>query len=196
MLEHGLLLNRAQILDLGCGRGLLASWLRAALLCYENGDWPDGWPPAPRPSRTRGIELMSRDVRRAHAALGSACDISQGDIRNAEYGTADAIVILDVLHYICAQEQLQVLTRARAALPLRGLLLIRIGDANAGLRFRYSQWIDKLVMLCRGHAPAVLHCRSAAQWGSLLSECGFEVQATAMSDGTRFANVLLIALAI
>ena len=193
LLERGLLLDRGHILDLGCGQGLLTAWLKAALLCYENGSWPKGWPPAPKPRPTRGIELMIRDVRRAHAALGYDCEISQGDIRSAEFGTTDAVVILDVLHYIGKEEQLQVLQRVRAALTARGLLLLRIGDANGGLRFRYSQWVDKLVMLFRGHATVVTHCRSADQWRELLCECGFEVQATPMSHGTHFANVLLIA---
>jgi hypothetical protein len=164
-----------------------------ALFCYGSGSWPQGWPPAPTPRSTRGIELMLRDVERARVALGPECEISQGDICSAEFGTPDAVVILDVLHYIPREQQLQVLDRARAALPSRGLLLLRIGDAEGGLPFRYSQWIDKLVMFCRGHASVTTHCRSACQWGELLRECGFEVQATPMSEGTRFANVLLIA---
>jgi SAM-dependent methyltransferase len=192
LLEHGLLLGRGHILDLGCGQGLLASWLRAALLCYESGSWPQGWPPAPTPRSTRGIELMGRDVERARAALGPACEISQGDIRSTDFGTTDAVVILDVLHYMTREEQLHVLKRVRAALPERGLLLLRIGDADGGLRFRYSQWVDKLVMLFRGHSPVNTHCRSATQWREIVRKCGFEVQATPMSEGTRFANVLLI----
>jgi len=193
LLERGLLLGRGHILDLGCGQGLLAAWLKAAVHCYESGSWPQGWPPAPKPRSTRGIELMVRDVERARAALGPECEISQGDIRSAEFGTTDAVVILDVLHYIGREEQLQVLTRVRAALPARGLLLLRIGDAEGGLRFRYSQWVDKLVMLFRGHATVATYCRSADQWRALLTECGFDVQATPMSQGTRFANVLMIA---
>ena len=188
-----MLLGRGHILDLGCGQGLLAAWLKAALHCYESGSWPQGWPPAPKPRSTRGIELMVRDVERARAALGPECEISQGDIRSAEFGTTDAVVILDVLHYIGREEQLQVLKRVRAALPARGLLLLRIGDAEGGLRFRYGQWVDKLVMLFRGHATVSTHCRSADQWREILTECGFDVQATPMSQGTRFANVLMIA---
>jgi cyclopropane fatty-acyl-phospholipid synthase-like methyltransferase len=193
LLQQGLLLGRGHILDLGCGQGLLAAWLKAALLCYESGSWPQDWPPAPQPRSTRGIELMIRDVERARIALGSECEILQGDIRSAEFGTTDAVVILDVLHYISQGEQLQVLKRVRAALPARGLLLLRIGDADGGLRFRCSQWVDKLIMLFRGHAAVATHCRSAGQWRDLLRECGFEVQAAPMSQGTPFANVLLIA---
>jgi hypothetical protein len=32
-----------------------------------------------------------------------------------------------------------------------------------------------------------------AQWQELLGECGFEVQSMPMSEGTPFANVLLLA---
>jgi O-methyltransferase involved in polyketide biosynthesis len=135
---------------------------------------------------------MGRDVARARSALGPHCDISQGDIRSAEFGATDAVVILDVLHYITRDEQLEVLKRVRAALPAKGLLLLRIGDAAGGLRFRYSQWVDRLIMRCRGHSSVAMHCRSAAQWRELLVQCGFEVEETPMSEGTRFANVLLI----
>jgi cyclopropane fatty-acyl-phospholipid synthase-like methyltransferase len=193
LLERGLLLGRGHILDLGCGQGLLTAWLKAALLCYESGRWPQGWPPAPRPQSTRGIELMIRDVERARVALGPECEISQGDIRSAEFGITDAVVILDVLQYIGREEQLQVLKRVRTALPARGLLLLRISDADGGMRFLYSQWVDKLVMLFRRHTTVATHCRSVDQWRKLLCECGFEVQATPMSQGTHFANVLLIA---
>src|SRR5580658_2369657 len=80
ILELGLLLGRARVLDLGCGQGLLAAWLRAAECCYERGSWPRAWPPAPRNQSTRGIELMARDVERARCALGPASEVSHGDI--------------------------------------------------------------------------------------------------------------------
>jgi cyclopropane fatty-acyl-phospholipid synthase-like methyltransferase len=192
ILELGLLQGRRHVLDLGCGQGLLSAWLRAAQTCHEAGSWPEGWPPPPATRAVRGIELMARDVARAHAALGPDCEISQGDIRTADLASSDAVVILDVLHYMPEHEQSRVLKRVRAALPTHGSLLLRVGDADGGMRFRYSQWVDKLVMLFRGHADLQMHCRSLAQWIALLRECGFDVQSKPMSRGTTFANVLLI----
>jgi cyclopropane fatty-acyl-phospholipid synthase-like methyltransferase len=125
--------------------------------------------------------------------LGPGCEIEQGDIRTAEFGSVDAVVILDVLHYMDETAQQAILRRVRAALRSGGVLLLRIGDAAGGLRFRYSQWVDKVVMLIRGHSLVTTHCRSVAQWRELLQDCGFEVEARPMSAGTPFANVLLVA---
>jgi hypothetical protein len=50
-------------------------------------------------------------------------------------------------------------------------------------------------MLARGHGFVSAHCRSVAQWRLLLQDCGFESEAVPMSDGTLFANVLLVARA-
>jgi len=193
ILQRGLLLGRSRILDLGCGQALLMAWLRAARRLHDRGDWPDAWPAPPKPLATRGIELMSRDVKRARRALGSETDIATGDIRDAEFGATDAIVILDVLHYMVPNAQCRVLQLARKALPPRGLLLLRICDAGAGLRYRYTRWVDTAVMLARGHVSATPHCRSLGEWQALLGECGFDSDARPMSQGTPFANVLLIA---
>jgi SAM-dependent methyltransferase len=193
ILERGLLLGRARILDLGCGQALLVAWLRAASRVYDHGTWPAAWPAAPRPLSTRGIELMARDVERAHCALGPDVDVTAGDIRDIEFGAADAVVVLDVLHYMAASAQRDVLDRVRAALPAGGLLLLRVSDAGGGLRYRYTQWVDKIVMRLRGHALMVPHCRSLPEWQVLLRESGFTSEALPMSQGTPFANVLLIA---
>jgi len=50
-----------------------------------------------------------------------------GDIRDVDYGSADAVVILDVLHYLDYPAQERVLQRVRGALGPRGLLLLRPG---------------------------------------------------------------------
>ena len=179
LLEAGLIADGAQLLDLGCGQGLLAALLRAA--------------GAPRPADYRGIELMDKDVARARRALGEDCGVIRGDIRTAAFGRADAVVVLDVLHYMPMADQDRVLARIRDALSPGGVLLLRVGDADGGLRFRVGNWVDWTVAFVRGHGATRFHCRSVAQWRRDLEGLGFAVQATPMSQGTPFANVLLVA---
>ena len=193
LLERGLIGDGAQVLDLGCGQGLLASWLLSARRLHDAGDWPAGWPAAPQIATLRGIELMPRDVERAREALGEAAEIVLGNICDTPFGKADVIVILDVLHYIDDQAQDDVLRRCRDALAPEGRLLLRIGDATGGLPFRISNWVDHLVTFVRGHRLSRFTCRSVTQWCDALSALGFRVEPMPMSQGTPFANVLMVA---
>jgi SAM-dependent methyltransferase len=196
ILERGLLQGCHSVLDLGCGQGLLIAWLRAARRLYAEGAaWPPTWPAAPAVHCVRGIELMEREVLRARLALGIDCNVTQGDVRSAEFGGHDAVVVLDVLHYLPEASQQQVLQRIRAALPSGGLLVLRVGDADGGFRFRVGRACDQAVLFCRGHGFAKQHCRGATAWQVLLGQYGFDTDATPMSAGTPFANVLLTARA-
>ena len=192
LLRAGLLAGRSQVLDLGCGQGLLAAWMQAASTCHARGAWPRGWPPPPQLQSIRGIELMARDVARARQALGARLQVQHGDLREVPFGHADAIVVLDVLHYLAPDCQLEVLRRIHAALPRGGVLLLRVGDAHHGLRFRITQAADRLILLARGHGWVKTHCRSLDAWRAVLDQCGFDGTAVWMSQGTPFANVLLI----
>jgi SAM-dependent methyltransferase len=195
ILERGLLRQSTHVLDLGCGQALLSAWLLAAERCYARGAWPIGWPEAARAPQVRGIELKAREVSRARCALGEACNVTQADIRCAAFGSADAVVMVDVLHYLRVDAQRDVLRRVRAALPSGGLLLLRVADAAAGLRFRITSCVDKFSMLTRGHGLVTTYCRSVEEWRTLLRDFDFESEAVPMSQGTPFANVLLIARA-
>jgi len=192
ILRRGLLSDRARILDLGCGQGLLASWLLAAQARQFEGAWPSDWPPAPAPRQLLGIDADRREVARARAALGDRARFVQGDIRHVDYGSVDAIVLLDVLHYTDPASQEAVLSRARAALAPRGVLLLRVGDADGGAGFALSKLVDRFVALVRRHELPHLTCRPAHEWRALLEKLGFLTEAVPMSEGTPFANVLLI----
>ena len=193
LLRHGLIAPRAQVLDIGCGQGLLASLLCAAAARAREDRWPCGWAAAPLDARVTGIELMRQDVQRARAALGDAAEFVCGDMRRTPFPRADTVVILDALHYIGIAEQDAVLERVRLALSPGGRLLLRVGDAAARRRFRVSQWADRIITFVRGHRVMPVFCRPLAAWQARLEALGFCVQALPMSRGTRFANVLLVA---
>lgn len=192
ILRLGLIAPSARVLDLGCGQGLIASTLLAADTLRRAEAWPAGWPAAPAGVQVRGMELMPRDVERARQALADRVTIEQQDIRTADYGAADAIVILDVLHYLTPSDQEAVLARVHTALSSDGVLVLRVGDAGAGLPFRMSLWVDRIVTFVRGHRIAAMHCRTLPEWTALLERLGFVVTAVPMSAGTPFANVLLV----
>lgn len=193
LMELAAIPDGARLLDLGCGQGLLASWLGAARRLYEAGEWHDGWPAPPRLASYRGIELMASDVARARPIVGEGNEVVQGDIRSAPFGKADVVVILDVLHYIPPEEQEQVLMRVREALLPAGKLVLRIGDADGGLRYRYGNLVDHVVFFLRGHSVAKLHTRTLTEWRTLLSGMGFSVESLPMYKGTLFASTLLLA---
>jgi SAM-dependent methyltransferase len=195
ILQGGLLADAERILDLGCGQGLLVAWLLAARLCsdQEPQRWPSDWAAAPRPVSLRGIELRRQDVQRAQVALGPWAQFELGDITEAEFGAADAIVILDVLHYLDYESQRCVLSRAWAALAGSGVLLVRVADAAAGIRFMIGKSVDYAVMMTHFWQSPRVYCRSVREWQDVLSEVGFDSEAVPMSAGTPFANVMLIA---
>jgi SAM-dependent methyltransferase len=197
VLARGLLAGRARILDLGCGQGLMAAWLLAAHGCYARGadQWPAAWPAPPLLQSYCGIEINAREVARARRAFaleaGASLQIVHGDVRDVDYAPADAVMILDVLHYLDYTAQERVLQRARSALTPHGRLLLRIGDAAGGASFTLSKIVDQAVLVARRGRMLRLRCRTLPQWQALLEQCGFRSSAVPVSGDTRFVNVLL-----
>jgi SAM-dependent methyltransferase len=198
ILAQGLLNGRTQVLDLGCGQGLLAAWLFAARAAYETpGVWPQGWPAPPHLDRYTGVEINAHEAARGHTAgtrLGATrCLIVQGDVRHVDYPEADAIVILDVLHYMDRASQESVLARARSVLAPGGRLLLRVGDAAGGAGFTVGRVVDTVVALARHHRLIRLHCRPVHEWLAVLARAGFSARAVAQNRGAAFSNVVLLA---
>jgi SAM-dependent methyltransferase len=192
ILARGLIPDGARLVDLGCGQGVLPAFLVAAWSLYERGEWPAGWPPPPRLASALGVDLRHRAVVAARIAVGDRTQFVLGDIREAAIPPCDVVAILDVLHYLSLPDQDRLLDRCAAALAPGGVLLARVGDADAGVRAVITRVSDQLITLVRGGLPR-LHTRGIAAWIAAVERAGFAVKPAPMSAGTPFANVLLIA---
>lgn len=193
LLRPGLLPATGRYLDLGCGQGLLASWLRAATALHAGHDWPAEQPAPPRISAYHGLDMQATAIRHARQALAD-CDfptrLDLGDLCDFALPDADVITLFDVLHYLPGTAQESLLQRIRDSLPPDGRLLLRVGDGAAGLPHHLSRVVDSLVVRLQGGTWPRLHCRPATAWLGLLGELGFRVEPFPMA-GAGFANVLL-----
>lgn len=193
LLRRGFLPPEGRLLDLGCGRGIVFSLLLAARDLHAKGVYPEGWAP-PAPGLTfHGIEGRPKTAEAAREALAGEAEIETGDLRTADFPTADAILLLDVLHYLPASGQEALLARTAAALAPGGVLLIRDADAAAGWRFTATRIQERFSSLTRLDFRQRFHYRSAAEWGALLAGLGLTVDVQPMGMGTPYANVLLAA---
>lgn len=196
LLARGDLPREGLLLDLGCGRGILMSLLATARDQAARGIFPAGWT-APSPDlRFHGIEGRAKIAEAARRALGGEATIETADLCGLRPGAlpaAAAVFLLDVLHYLAADEQEKLLDLAVAALAPGGVLVLREADAAAGPAFARTRAAERLAALARGHLRQRFAYRSAAGWTALLAARGLAVTALPMSGGTPFANVLLAA---
>jgi len=193
LLRRGLIPDGARLLDLGCGQGVLLALLLAAQEQHRTGAWPAGWPPPPASLGLRGIDVAPANVRRARIALGGEAEIEERDLQHAQFGAADVVVILDVMHYLPPEAQERLLGAVAEALAPGGLLLTRVGDPGAGISAAVTWTVDQLVTLGRSGRLHRFYRRRVAHWVAALERRGFSVAAEPMSRGTPFANVLLVA---
>lgn len=192
LLANGMIPPGARVLDIGCGQAVLFSMLLAARRCRASGTWPSGWPAPPEQLTLHGIDLQPREVNKAKAALGDAVSVESGDVRDAHFPQSDVIVVLDVLHYIEREDQDRSIARIAEALAPGGRLLLRVADAGAGCRFFVTHVCDRFGTLMRGELWPRHRHRPVAEWIALLNRCGLDARAVPMSEGTPFANVLLV----
>ncbi len=112
-----------RVLDAGCGRGQYALLLAAAeaateILGFDHDE-----------SKVKAALLADRARTGAEESLA----FWMGDVTSAALPERDTILLIDVLHYLSAEDQTAVLERAAAALSPGGRLIIR--DTNSSRSF-------------------------------------------------------------
>jgi len=192
VLEQGLIAPGAEVVDVGCGQGLLARLLQVAGAAALEGRWLAAWAPAPAGVHVTGVDPLPLDLARAGVALGDAATFVRADMRSFAFPSCDVAVFFDTLHYIAAAEQDDVLARVRAALRPGGAVLMRVHDASSPWRFKLGQRIDQGTAWLHGAGWMPVAGRSQADWTACLESLGFSVQSQQMNGRPPFRNLLIV----
>lgn len=121
------------LLDIGCGMGLLAAYLRA------NG----------HRAPIVGLDVDGEKIALAQKLLGAEqAAFSTGDARDLPPHQGD-IVMLDVLHYLTDTQQQDLLSAIAARLAPGGTALIRIALQQPNLRYALTQLEESFIKLVR-----------------------------------------------
>jgi uncharacterized protein (DUF2062 family) len=196
LLRGGALPCHGRLLDLGCGRGITLALLAAAGDQRDRAAYPEDWPPPPE-LQLLGIEANPHPAAVARIGLQGRAAVETTDALAAPLPPADAILLIDVLHYLTPAEQQRLLSRVADALPPGGLLLVREADADAGLGFLSIRVSERVTTLCRRdwrQWRRGFHYRSQAAWLDLLTARGLVAKVDPMGMGTPYANVLIAAV--
>ncbi len=118
LLRDGRIHDDARIVDVGCGLGILAAWLAAAEICDPRSasEWPQTWAAPPKTGRCVDSICVrgGRGRERALSDLGNRVALNVGDARVVTLPACDAVVMLDVLHYMDRDAQ-QALLKKRTS---------------------------------------------------------------------------------
>jgi uncharacterized protein (DUF2062 family) len=170
-------LGSGTVVDLGCGYGMALSF--AAF-----GD---------RSRHLVGCDLDAHRIAVAREALGTLnADLRVADVRRLDLPPAGLILILDVLQYLPADEQLALLKRCCSALAPQGMLIFRVHDRERGLWSTITMAFDRLIFACgrAGVRPLML---SAAEYHSVLENAGMQVEERRFRNHLPLAHILFIA---
>jgi uncharacterized protein (DUF2062 family)/trans-aconitate methyltransferase len=170
-------LGSGTVVDLGCGYGMALSF--AAF-----GD---------SSRRLVGCDLDRHRIAVAREALSVLnADLSVADIRSFGLPPAGLILILDVLQYLGADEQMALLQRCCSALEPQGLLIFRVHDRERGLWSTVTMAFDRLIFAFgpAGIRPLTLH---AAEYRSALENAGMRVDECRFRNHLPLAHILFIA---
>jgi len=178
---EALAINELPVMDIGCGMGLLAHYLRAA-----------------GSKRTvHGFDFDQRKIRSAQAMAerGGLLDshFHCGDAREGLPDFRGNVVILDVLQYLTPDAQAGLLASCAAQVAPGGRFVIRTGLADDTWRYKVTVAGDWLAKMTRWMKSAPVAYPTASGLTETLGTCGLKTTIAPLWGHTPFNNHLVIA---
>ena len=170
-------LGSGTVVDLGCGYGMALSFVASA----------------DRNRRLMGCDLDEHRIEVARRALAALpADLSVSDVRCLDLPPAGLIIILDVLQYLPADEQLALLNRCCSVLVPKGILIFRVHDRERGLWSALTMAFDRLIFALgrAGVRPLTL---PAADYHKVLENAGMQVDERRFRNRLPLAHILFVA---
>ena len=170
--------GKLPLLDIGCGLGLFARYLRQA-----------GFK-AP----IQGIDYDRRKIRAAKAiserADSEALDFREGDAREALPSFTGHLSVLDVLQYLTEAQQGDLLRQMADSVAPNGCLIVRSGLAEPTWRFRITRVADWFAHGCFWMKGRPVNYPNKEVTEQLLRGAGLEGRFTPLWGKTPFNNYL------
>jgi SAM-dependent methyltransferase len=169
-----------EVVDVGTGRGQLP------ILLLELG----------HASRARAFDWDERKIEEAADAAkrGEPLDATffRADARKADWGQADTVLIIDVLHYFKPDEQDAILGRALDAVRPGGRILIREADTERGFRSTITLLEERFFTAIRFNRGERVQFRPAREFVEAMEMRGFTTKVIPAWGKTPFSNVLIV----
>lgn len=167
------------VLDIGCGIGLLAQYLR------ELGHIVP----------IRGFDYDARKIDSATTMTADLDDVSfhVGDARKDLPPHHGHVVILDILQFFTPVEQDALLHEAAQRVSAGGKLIIRSGLQDDSWRYRITVLGDVLAKATAWMKSGPVAYPTEAQFERVLGAAGLQVKVMPLWGGTPFNNYLIVA---
>lgn len=169
------------LLDLGCGTGVLAFYLR------EHGFT----------GAVHGVDLDAPKIKVAKeiaASLSSNAVFDRMDFRDVRDGSPGHVTMLDVLLFVPEATQKELLARAAFFVePERGVLIVRSGIGDGSWRHRLTSVMDHMACFCRWMKLLPVKYPSREIFLEVLGPLGFDVEFRPLWGRMPFNNHVIIA---
>jgi SAM-dependent methyltransferase len=170
--------SRERLIDLGCGVGLLALYLRE-----RNFSAP--------------ISALDRDRRK----IARASNAARGRYHNLDFIEQDAceafvpsgnVVLFDLLHYLRPNDQMRLLERLAARIAPGGMLVIRDCPCDRNARFWLTGFAERFAQCITWNMKTPLHFPTRERIFGAFAPERFSGSVEPLWGGTPFNNHLFI----